>query len=103
MLGNSVSGGRPVGDVVISVSHVSKTYKLYPSHQDRLKEALHPFRKRYHEEYSALNDVSFEIRRGESVGILGRNGAGKSTLLQLIAGVLQALSELPERFPPYLN
>jgi lipopolysaccharide transport system ATP-binding protein len=92
MLGNSVSGGRPVGDVVISVSHVSKTYKLYPSHQDRLKEALHPFRKRYHEEYSALNDVSFEIRRGESVGILGRNGAGKSTLLQLIAGVLNPTS-----------
>jgi lipopolysaccharide transport system ATP-binding protein len=80
------------GDVVISVSHVSKTYKLYPSHQDRLKEALHPFRKRYHEEFSALNDVSFEIRRGESVGILGRNGAGKSTLLQLIAGVLKPTS-----------
>ena len=88
MLEKLVSGGKPVGDVVISVSHVSKTYKLYPSHQDRLKEALHPFRKRYHEEFSALSDVSFEIRRGESVGILGRNGAGKSTLLQLIAGVI---------------
>ena len=88
MLKNSVSGGKTVDDVVISVSHVSKTYKLYPSHQDRLKEALHPFRKRYHEEFSALNDVSFEIRRGESVGILGRNGAGKSTLLQLISGVI---------------
>jgi len=92
MLANTVSGEKAVGDVVISVSHVSKTYKLYPSHQDRLKEALHPFRKRYHEEYSALSDVSFEIRRGESVGILGRNGAGKSTLLQLIAGVLHPTS-----------
>lgn len=89
MLENSVSGEKAVGDVVISVSHVSKTYKLYPSHQDRLKEALHPFRKRYHEEFSALHDVSFEIRKGESVGILGRNGAGKSTLLQIIAGVLK--------------
>lgn len=89
---NLVSGEKTVGDVVISVSHVSKTYKLYPSHQDRLKEALHPFRKRYHEEFSALNDISFEIRRGESVGILGRNGAGKSTLLQLIAGVLNPTS-----------
>lgn len=92
MLENSVSGEKAAGDVVISVSHVCKTYKLYPSHQDRLKEALHPFRKRYHEEFSALNDVSFEIRRGESVGILGRNGAGKSTLLQLIAGVLNPTS-----------
>lgn len=88
MLEKTVPEVATVGDVVISVSHVSKTYKLYPSHQDRLKEALHPFRKRYHEEFSALNDVSFEIRRGESVGILGRNGAGKSTLLQLIAGVI---------------
>jgi ABC-type polysaccharide/polyol phosphate transport system ATPase subunit len=81
-----------MSDVVISVSGVSKTYRLYPSHQDRLKEALHPFRKRYHQEFSALCNVSFEIRRGESVGILGRNGAGKSTLLQLLAGVLSPTS-----------
>lgn len=92
MLDNLVSKQQTAGEVVISVSNVSKTYKLYPSHQARLKEALHPLRKRYHEEFSALNDVSFEIRRGESVGILGRNGAGKSTLLQLIAGVLNPTS-----------
>jgi len=92
MLGNSVSGEKAVGDVVISVSHVSKTYKLYRSHQDRLKEALHPFRKCYHEEFHALHDVSFEIRKGECVGIVGRNGAGKSTLLQLIVGVLSPTS-----------
>jgi len=82
----------PRTDVVISVSDVGKTYRLYPSHQDRLKEALHPFRKHYHEAFSALSGVTFDIRRGQSVGILGRNGAGKSTLLQLIAGVLSPSS-----------
>lgn len=79
-------------DLAISVADVYKTYRLYPSHQDRLKEALHPFRKRYHREFSALSGISFDIRKGESVGILGRNGAGKSTLLQLIAGVLTPTS-----------
>lgn len=73
---------------VISVSNISKIYKLYPSNSDRLKEALNPFRKRYHREYFALNDMSFDIGKGDTVGILGRNGAGKSTLLQLIAGVI---------------
>lgn len=79
-------------DVVISVEHLSKSYRLYPSHRERFKEALHPFRKRYHEEFWALRDVSFDLVRGRNVGILGRNGAGKSTLLQLIAGVLTPTS-----------
>lgn len=80
------------GDIVISVSDVAKHYRLYPSHKERLKEALHPFRKRYHEEFWALQGVNFEVFRGQAVGILGRNGAGKSTLLQLIAGVLTPTS-----------
>ena len=75
-------------EIVVSVSNVSKTYQLYSSHQDRIKEALHPFRKRYYKEFTALDGVSFAIHKGQSVGILGRNGAGKSTLLQLIAGVI---------------
>lgn len=79
-------------DIAISVRDVTKNYRLYPSHKERLKEALHPFRKRYHEEFWALQGVSFEVFRGQNVGIIGRNGAGKSTLLQLIAGVLTPTS-----------
>lgn len=72
----------------IKVNHLTKTYKLYDKPIDRLKEALHPLKKQYHKEFYALNDVSFEIKWGETVGIIGKNGAGKSTLLKIITGVL---------------
>ncbi len=85
---STTAKSSPQREVVISVCDVSKTYQLYPSHQDRLKEAFHPFRKSYHKEFLALKKTSFDIYRGECVGILGRNGAGKSTLLQLITGVV---------------
>src|SRR5208283_2047278 len=78
-----------VPDVAISVKNLSKKYHLYDSPQHRLKEALHPFRKKYHREFWALKDVSFEVKKGETVGIIGKNGSGKSTLLQLICGILQ--------------
>ena len=78
--------------IAISVKNLLKTYKLYGRHADRVKEAFHPFRKRFHHLFNALNDVSFDVDRGETVGIIGRNGSGKSTLLQIICGVLQPSS-----------
>lgn len=77
-------------DIAISVRDVSKKFKLFSSLKERLTEALHPFRKQCHHEFWALNGVSFDIRRGEIIGILGRNGSGKSTLLQIICSVMQA-------------
>ena len=79
-------------DVVIKVENLSKDFKLYHNPRHRLLEALHPLRKTYHHEFKAIRGVSFEIRRGESIGILGKNGAGKSTLLKLITGVLTPTS-----------
>lgn len=75
-------------DNVISVKDLSKVYRLYDKPIDRLKESLNIFHKSYHKEYYALNNLSFEIKRGETVGIIGINGAGKSTLLKIITGVL---------------
>lgn len=75
-------------DIAIKVENLSKVYKLYSAPIDRMKEALHPFKKSYHKEFYALNDVSFEIKKGQTVGIIGKNGSGKSTLLKIITGVL---------------
>lgn len=76
-------------DVVISVQNVGKMYRIYDQPQDRLKHMLlWRFGRHYGREFWALRNVSFEVRRGETVGIIGRNGSGKSTLLQIIAGTL---------------
>ncbi|MDH2997302.1 hypothetical protein A1D22_06405 [Pasteurellaceae bacterium LFhippo2] len=77
-----------MNNIAIKVNNLSKSYKLYENPQDRLKEALNPFKKSYHKVFNALSDVNIEIKKGEVVGIIGKNGAGKSTLLKIITGVL---------------
>ena len=87
-------------DIAIRVENLSKCYEIYANPRDRLKQFLMPrlqrlagqAPKRYFREFWALKDVSFEIKKGETVGIIGRNGSGKSTLLQMICGTLNPTS-----------
>ena len=87
-------------DIAIRVENLSKCYEIYANPRDRLKQFVMPrlqrlagqATKQYFREFWALKDVSFEIKKGETVGIIGRNGSGKSTLLQMIAGTLTPTS-----------
>lgn len=103
-------------EIVIQVEDLTKTYRLYQRHADRLKEALHPRRKKYHQQFHALRAVNLEIRRGETLGVIGKNGSGKSTLLKIISGIvtptlgrtaihgrLAAILELGAGFNPELS
>ncbi|MEI6294094.1 MAG: ABC transporter ATP-binding protein [Methanomicrobiales archaeon] len=71
---------------MIKVEGISKKFKLYRSPADRLKEII--FRKQYHKDFVALNNISFEIVAGQTLGIIGQNGAGKSTLLKILSGIV---------------
>jgi len=103
-------------DIAIKTENISKVYRLFAAKSDRIREALHPFRRTYHRQFWALRNISLEIPQGRTVGIVGMNGSGKSTLLQIISSVLQpsagiirvngkvaALLELGAGFNPHLT
>ena len=83
-------------DIAIRVKNIGKCYQIYDKPENRLKQFIYPrvqkmlgkMPQQYFREFWALNDISFEVEKGETVGIIGRNGSGKSTLLQIICGVL---------------
>src|SRR5688572_7482979 len=77
-------------DVAVRASALTKHYAVYARPADRLIEMI--ARRKRHTSFAALQDVSFDVQRGETIGIVGQNGAGKSTLLKLLAGVTQPTS-----------
>lgn len=79
-------------DSAISIKNISKFFEIYEKPSHRLWQMLYHGRKRFYRPFWALQDISFEVKRGECVGIIGRNGAGKSTLLQIITGTLSPSS-----------
>ena len=76
----------------IEIKHISKVYPLYANKKDKFKEAILPGKHSYHKDFHALSDISFNIEKGECVGIIGLNGSGKSTLLKIITGVITQTS-----------
>lgn len=80
--------GIRMSEIAIKVDDVSKMYKMYDKPMDRLKESLGLTRRKCYKEHYALNHISFQVYKGETVGIIGTNGAGKSTILKIITGVL---------------
>ena len=74
-------------DLVISCDRVGKAFQLYLRRNDQLKQAIFGHWKQFYHQHWVLRDISFKVRRGETIGIVGRNGAGKTTLLQIICGI----------------
>ena len=85
-------GRAKMENIVINVKNLTKTYNIYKNNRARLKESFYLWRKKFHYPFHALLDVSVDIRKGETIGIVGCNGSGKSTFLQIICGILQASS-----------
>jgi len=74
--------------VIVKARDLGKCYRIFDNPKDRLKQALFKHKRQYFREFWALRHVDFELRRGETLGIIGRNGSGKSTLLQILCGTL---------------
>jgi lipopolysaccharide transport system ATP-binding protein len=72
----------------IKVDHLSKRYRIYDNRWQKLRDALGWGARKYHREFWALNDITFEMEPGQTLGIIGQNGSGKSTLLQILAGIM---------------
>ncbi len=83
---------KGMGEIAIAVEKVCKVYRLYDKPKDRMLEALGLTKKKKYTEHFALSDVSFNVKQGECVGIIGTNGSGKSTILKIITGVLNSTS-----------
>ena len=79
---------KETNSLAISVQDVTKVYRLYEKPIDRLKESMSISHKSYHRDFYALNGISFQVEKGQTVGIIGTNGSGKSTILKIITGVL---------------
>ncbi|MBO3276235.1 ABC transporter ATP-binding protein [Pseudomonas schmalbachii] len=82
------SENKPTNETAIEVENIGKCYTIYDKPRDRLLQMLSRGKKKYYREFWALHDISFTVKKGETIGIIGRNGSGKSTLLQAICGTL---------------
>ena len=83
---------KETNSLAISVQDVTKVYRLYEKPIERLKESMSISHKSYHRDFYALNGISFQVEKGQTVGIIGTNGSGKSTILKIITGVLTPTS-----------
>lgn len=79
----------PETDIAIDCQHAAKAFQLYVRRNDQLAQALLGWWKTFYKEHWVLRDITFQVKRGECVGIVGRNGAGKTTLLQILCGITQ--------------
>lgn len=89
---NAMSVKERDSEYAIDVTEVTKIYRLYDKPIDRLKESMSLSHKNYHKDFYALAQLSFKVKKGETVGLIGTNGSGKSTILKIITGVLTPTS-----------